>query len=69
MAFLLVRGPDACVPVMTACLQLQVSWQRVRVANFMSKTGEEWVAHLREKNSGTYNNNYMVWLHGQRRDE
>ena len=39
-----------------------MSWQRVRVANFISRTGEEWVEHLRHKNSGTYNNNYMVML-------
>ena len=70
MAFLLeLVHMQACPSLLLTFGCMQVSWQRVKVANFISKAGEEWVAHLREKNSGTYNNNYMVWLHGQRRDE
>ena len=54
MAFLLVLGRvHACPSLLLTFGCMQVSWQRVRVANFISKTGEEWVAHLREKNSGT----------------
>lgn len=37
-----------------------VSWQRVRVANWLAHTGEEWVRLLDTLNSGTYNNQYMV---------
>ena len=39
-----------------ACPQLQVSWQRVRVANALAVSGEEWVSYLDYLNSGTYNN-------------
>ena len=38
----------------------QVSWQRVRVANALADSGEEWVGMLDTLNSGTYNNQYMV---------
>ncbi|CAL8471420.1 g10962 [Coccomyxa elongata] len=37
-----------------------VSWQRVRVANALATSGEEWVSYLDKLNSGTYNNQYMV---------
>ena len=40
----------------TACDRLQVSWQRVRVANALAVSGEEWVSYLDYLNSGTYNN-------------
>ncbi|CAK0735312.1 hypothetical protein CVIRNUC_000560 [Coccomyxa viridis] len=33
-----------------------VSWQRVRVANALASSGEEWVSYLDYLNSGTYNN-------------
>ena len=39
---------------------MQVSWQRVRVANALADSGEEWVEMLDTLNSGTYNNQYMV---------
>ena len=35
---------------------LQVSWQRVRVANALASSGEEWTNYLKYHNSGTYNN-------------
>ncbi len=35
---------------------VQVSWQRVRVANALARSGEEWVSYLDYLNSGTYNN-------------
>lgn len=35
---------------------LQVSWQRVRVANALATSGPEWVSYLDYYNSGTYNN-------------
>ena len=38
------------------CDPLQVSWQRVRVANALAVSGEEWVSYLDYLNSGTYNN-------------
>ncbi|EIE19753.1 laminin A [Coccomyxa subellipsoidea C-169] len=37
-----------------------VSWQRVRVANALALSGEQWVSFLDYHNSGTYNNQYMV---------
>ncbi|XP_050392205.1 phospholipase B-like 1 isoform X1 [Patella vulgata] len=36
------------------------AWQRVRVANMMANSGEEWAKALERYNSGTYNNQYMV---------
>ena len=45
---------------------LQVSWQRVRVANALAHNGEEWTEYLKVHQSGTYNNQYMVggiWPH------
>ena len=38
----------------------QVSWQRVRVANALASSGEEWVAHLDTHSSGTYNNQVCI---------
>lgn len=38
------------------CMHAQVSWQRVRVANALATSGEEWVSYLDKLNSGTYNN-------------
>jgi hypothetical protein len=37
-----------------------LAWQRVRVANELSKNGKEWFENVRQYNSGTYNNQYMV---------
>ena len=39
---------------------VQVSWQRVRVANALAHSGKEWAALLDVNNSGTYNNQYLV---------
>eukprot|EP01116_Phalansterium_solitarium_P025523 TRINITY_DN9808_c0_g1_i1.p1 TRINITY_DN9808_c0_g1~~TRINITY_DN9808_c0_g1_i1.p1 ORF type:complete len:527 (-),score=200.75 TRINITY_DN9808_c0_g1_i1:373-1953(-) len=36
------------------------AWQRVRAANSMASTGQEWSKILAMYNSGTYNNQYMV---------
>eukprot|EP01084_Bolivina_argentea_P095043 170870_1 len=36
------------------------AWQRVRIANALSRTGQEWYGHLARENSGTYNNQYMI---------
>lgn len=37
-----------------------LSWQRVRAANWLASSGEEWTQYLEMENSGTYNNQYMV---------
>ena len=37
-----------------------LAWQRVRVANQLSKSGPEWATNSMRYNSGTYNNQYMV---------
>ena len=37
-----------------------LSWQRVRVANQMTKDRPEWGDYSMRYNSGTYNNQYMV---------
>ncbi|GAB4815323.1 hypothetical protein N2152v2_002369 [Parachlorella kessleri] len=37
-----------------------LSWQRVRTANWLAANGEEWAGYLKTRNSGTYNNQYMV---------
>lgn len=37
-----------------------LSWQRVRAANWLGSSGKEWVDVFKKKNSGTYNNQYMV---------
>ncbi|CAF90435.1 unnamed protein product, partial [Tetraodon nigroviridis] len=36
------------------------AWQRVRLANSLAHTGEEWARTFSRYNSGTYNNQYMV---------
>ncbi|KXJ12225.1 phospholipase B-like 1 [Exaiptasia diaphana] len=40
--------------------QSLLAWQRVRLANLMAKTGDEWAAVFEQYNSGTYNNQYMI---------
>jgi hypothetical protein len=37
-----------------------LAWQRVRLANEVSKNGQEWYENVKQYNSGTYNNQYMV---------
>ncbi|XP_012669938.1 phospholipase B-like 1 [Clupea harengus] len=37
-----------------------LAWQRVRLANAMAWTGEQWANIFSKYNSGTYNNQYMV---------
>ena len=37
-----------------------LSWVRVMVANQVSTTGYEWVSYLKQYNSGTYNNQWIV---------
>ncbi|GAB4819731.1 hypothetical protein N2152v2_006777 [Parachlorella kessleri] len=37
-----------------------LSWQRARVASFLASSGQEWVGHMQEHNSGTGNNQWMV---------
>lgn len=37
-----------------------LSWHRIRLANFMAKTGQDWYEILMQYNSGTYNNQYMI---------
>ncbi|XP_029913074.1 phospholipase B-like 1 [Myripristis murdjan] len=37
-----------------------LAWQRVRLANNLAHTGEEWAKTFSRHNSGTYNNQYMV---------
>ncbi|KAJ1459661.1 phospholipase B-like protein [Pelagophyceae sp. CCMP2097] len=36
------------------------AWQRMRVANALAETGDEWAAIFGKHNGGTYNNQYMV---------
>ncbi|GIL42922.1 hypothetical protein Vafri_750 [Volvox africanus] len=40
--------------------QCVLSWQRIRLANWMATSGEDWVDVLIRHNSGTYNNQYMI---------
>ena len=40
--------------------QSLLAWQRVRVANTMSKSGRDWYNYVSAYNSGTYNNQYMI---------
>lgn len=37
-----------------------LAWQRVLMANSMARNGKDWAQLVRFKNSGTYNNQYMV---------
>uniref|UniRef100_A0A7N8XZN9 Phospholipase B-like n=1 Tax=Mastacembelus armatus TaxID=205130 RepID=A0A7N8XZN9_9TELE len=37
-----------------------LAWQRVRLANSLAHSGEEWANIFSKYNSGTYNNQYMV---------
>ncbi|XP_061822141.1 phospholipase B-like 1 isoform X2 [Nerophis lumbriciformis] len=37
-----------------------LAWQRVRLANSLARSGEEWVQIFSKYNSGTYNSQYMV---------
>eukprot|EP00123_Amoebidium_parasiticum_P011864 comp20950_c0_seq1/m.28009 comp20950_c0_seq1/g.28009 ORF comp20950_c0_seq1/g.28009 comp20950_c0_seq1/m.28009 type:complete len:553 (-) comp20950_c0_seq1:50-1708(-) len=37
-----------------------LTWQRVRAANALARTGKEWASLVARYNSGTYNNQYMV---------
>ena len=37
-----------------------LAWHRVRLANMMADSGEEWANIVSQYNSGTYNNQYMV---------
>jgi hypothetical protein len=46
--------------VMRLWLQSVLSWQRARVASFLADSGREWVEHMKEYNSGTGNNQWMV---------
>ncbi|XP_018494869.1 putative phospholipase B-like 2 [Galendromus occidentalis] len=36
------------------------TWMRSMAANRLSASGEEWVRHFSQENSGTYNNQYMI---------
>ena len=36
------------------------AWQRVRLANHMAANGSQWFNIVKQYNSGTYNNQYMV---------
>lgn len=40
--------------------QSLLAWQRVRTANALATTGEEWYDAVKQYNSGTYNNQYMI---------
>ncbi|KAG7668518.1 hypothetical protein KSW81_005282 [Nannochloris sp. 'desiccata'] len=37
-----------------------LSWQRIRAANWLATSGQEWSTLLEMENSGTYNNQYMI---------
>eukprot|EP01006_Ploeotia_vitrea_P023303 TRINITY_DN55741_c0_g1_i1.p1 TRINITY_DN55741_c0_g1~~TRINITY_DN55741_c0_g1_i1.p1 ORF type:complete len:564 (+),score=254.80 TRINITY_DN55741_c0_g1_i1:37-1728(+) len=37
-----------------------MAWYRVRIANALARTGPEWFGYVKQYNSGTYNNQYMV---------
>jgi len=42
-----------------------LAWQRVRMANMMSSSGQDWFFYISQYNSGTYNNQYMVVNYNQ----
>ncbi|KAG2499896.1 hypothetical protein HYH03_002184 [Edaphochlamys debaryana] len=37
-----------------------LSWQRLRLANWMAASGTQWINFFTKLNSGTYNNQYMI---------
>lgn len=37
-----------------------LAWHRVRLANWLASSGQEWAHYISQYNSGTYNNQYMV---------
>jgi hypothetical protein len=37
------------------------AWQRVRTSNLLAKNGKEWCDFFKNYNSGTYNNQYMIF--------
>ena len=36
------------------------AWQRVRTANALASSGEEWAKAFAKENGGTYNNQYLI---------
>jgi hypothetical protein len=40
-------------------MQSVLSWQRARVASFLSRSGQQWVGYMGRYNSGTGNNQWM----------
>ncbi|GFR40953.1 hypothetical protein Agub_g1617, partial [Astrephomene gubernaculifera] len=48
---------SAFAPLTPACV---LSWQRLRLANWLAGSGEQWVELFSRHNSGTYNNQYMI---------
>ncbi|EFJ51951.1 hypothetical protein VOLCADRAFT_103148 [Volvox carteri f. nagariensis] len=48
---------DVYAPLSYRCV---LSWQRIRLANWMASSGGEWVDVFGRHNSGTYNNQYMI---------
>jgi hypothetical protein len=50
---------DVYKPMQPHCV---LSWQRIRLANWMAATGEEWVDVFGRFNSGTYNNQVGGWV-------
>lgn len=43
-----------------ATTQSLLAWHRVRLANWLASNGCDWAEYIKEYNSGTYNNQYMV---------
>ncbi len=52
-------------------MQSVLSWQRIRLANWMASSGDEWIGTFARHNSGTYNNQVRVrvWVRGHWRVE